>query len=250
MTTSSQLHIQALHQPTVSPRHYGLITRIADGHNGRRDARHGLARKAGDNQQPTHSLRRLKADNDERCELEYRAAVTTAAILIDQARILDHKITADEAEIADLREHLEAARTSAASEPIATHATEQHLTRDVVAGRRQREVAARLAPLEAAVRRAEDQLVRDRATRAEVHGQLETLWDGTKSRVFAIADFFERRATTQARAYLRRKPPKADETHPLMTRSTITAPDWAYQPNPWLPAPELHTNAERNTDDA
>lgn len=250
MTTSSQLHIQALHQPTVNPRRYGLFTRIADGHNGRRDARGQLAREVGDNQQPTHSLGRLKADNDERCELEYRAAVTTAAILIDQARILDHKITADEAEIADLGERLTAARASAASEPTTTHATEQHLTPDVVAGRRQREVAARLSPLETAVRRAEDQLVQDRATRAEVRGQLETLWDGTKSRVFAIADYFERRATTQARAYLRRKPPKAGEAHPLMTRSMITAPDWAYQPNPWLPALETHTDPERNSDDA
>lgn len=250
MTTSSQLHIQALHQPAVSPRRYGPFTRYADGRNGRRDARGQLAREVGDNQQPTHSLGRLQADNDERCELEYRAAVTTAAILIDQARFLDHKITADKAEIADLRARLEAARASASSEPTITYATEQHLTPDVVVGRRQREVAARLSPLETAVRRAEDQLVQDRATRAEVRGQLETLWDGTRSRVFAIADYFERRATTQARAYLRRKPPKADEAHPLMKRAPITAPEWAYQPNPWLPAPDSDTNPERNTDHA
>ena len=250
MTTTSQAHIQALHQPTVQPRRYGVFTRIADGFNGRRDARGQLARDAGDQRQPTHSLGRLKADNDEQCELEYRAAVTTAATLIDQARILDNKITADQAEISELRSSLEVARASAGSESTVTNATERHLAPEVVAGRRKREAAADRAPIVSKLRQAEEQLTQDRAARAEVRGQLETLWDGTTSRVFAIANYFERRANTQARAYLRHTPPKPGEAHPLTTRRPITAPEWAYQPNPWLPTIMPVTTAERNSHDA
>lgn len=244
MSTDHPVHVAALQLRRAPHRHYWLHLRIADGVHGRRDSRAQLAYAAPD-AQPTHSLRRLQADSDERCDLEYRAALTTAAVLLDRARMLDRRITADEQTLEELEQLLEDATAAEAARVVVANATEAHLPSETVARRGRTRAAARLEPRRAELRAARARLKEDREARAEIQGQVETLWDGLTSRVAAIADYFERRASTQARAYLRRTPPKTGAEHPLITRRPIAPPSWADGPNPWSNAPAPSSTSER-----
>lgn len=234
MTTTPVSH-QALRQGRARHQPYLFHLRVTDALHGRRDAKGQLAYVTGIGGQPTHSLARLKADSDERCEREYHGALTTAAVLIDQARTLDRRIVSGLATIEDLEKRLDVEVAAAAAMPILASANEQHLPHATIVRRRGTDALNLRAPLQAKIQAARSQLAEDHASYAEVLAQIETLWDGLQSRVSAIADYFERRATTQARAYLRRTPPKTGGEHPLITRDPITPPEWADQPNPWLP---------------
>lgn len=248
MSTDHPVHVAALHLRHAPHRHYWLHLRIADGVQGRRDSRAQLAYAVPD-AQPTHSLRRLQADCDERCDLEYRAALTTAAILVDRARMLDRRIAADEQTVEELLQLLDDATAAEAARVVVANATEAHLSSETVARRGRTMAAARLEPRRAELHAARARLKEDREARAEIQGQVETLWDGLTSRVAAIADYFERRASTQARAYLRRTPPKAGAEHPLITRHPITPPPWAAGPNPWSTAAVPSSSSERTPAD-
>ncbi|MBX3089877.1 MAG: hypothetical protein KF772_04760 [Cryobacterium sp.] len=234
MKSSTPSHVRALRKSSVLPRIYGPFTRYWDTRSGRLDGDAGLAVQAADRGQPTHSLGRLQAETDERCELNYRRAVTIAVEIMERARILQNRIKTDLEEIARLREQITQMTEEAEASPVAIAATERHLPERAILSRRQRETAARRAPLQKKIESAQERIHADSSALAEERGRLEILWDGTVSRALAIADFFERRANSQARAYLRRNPPEKSQPHPMNTRAPITAPEWVHSANPWI----------------
>lgn len=237
MTTTSA-HLLALQPRPARPLPYRPWTRLADIVTGRADATTGLVHESALHTQPSASLRRLEHTLAERCELERVRVIRTAAPLIDRRRQLEKAIEAARAAIPELEERVQTLRETSDPRLSRVGSTEAHLTAAQVTGRRHREAAARLAPHEAALsslRKRVEALVDEAVA---IDGKLITLWEGVQARTAALARHYERRASTQARAYLRRvATPEDAASHPLNTREPIHRPAWADGTNPWIPSP-------------
>lgn len=241
----SQATRAAINAPLVRPLRYRLHERFGDWYGGRRGGKFGEAhRVTTDDRQPSATHRRLAASCAERCEREHLAQTRIAAPQVDRRNQTANAIDAIDLQILDLQRRLDATPAPTAEQLAVRHASETHLSDQQVHDRRLREALAepeRLRTQLVALHTQRDQLVH---MVAAVDGALQTLWLGLCRRVDAIADYYERRAETVSRAYLRRARPAPDDMaeHPLNTRRPIIAPDWARQPNPWtgaaIPVPD------------
>lgn len=234
MSTTSP-YVQVLHKQLARPIRYRWITRVFDRGIGRQDGDAGLVHTATDCEQPSASLRRLRADLTERCELERLSATRIAAVLIDSRRQTAREITTLTEEADSVRQHIDQLSDTQSAELNRVAETEAHLPEAVVRARREREVAAGLAFHQARLDRVDERVRARRAHLAEIDAKLQTLFEGLQSRTFALAEYFERRASNQSRSYLLRVPADG-EGHPLNTRTKLTAPAWAHGLNPWLQA--------------
>lgn len=228
-------HYAAMNKPLSPPLPYPFLLRVRDAwFVGRRDAQKTLAHEVSGDAQPSASLRGLAAELSTRCEWELLEAVRLAGPLIDEHRehlrviaSLTHQIAADAVEIEGL-----SVTDPAAYERVPQ--SEAHLTPQQRRERRDRETHAAVAPLIARRAAKVGQLSARQLREAELAGNLTTLFEALQARVTSLANHYERRASNQIRAYLRRAPGDAD--HPLNQRMAFEAPAWAAGPNPWLPA--------------
>lgn len=242
MTTATSPHVRVLLSQLARPIPYRWVTRLVDRGIGRSDGRAGLAHEVEEGAQPSASLRRLDADLTERCELERLAATRMAAPLLDLRRQNRKEIEALTDEGDELRLYLETVSGMPAADLNRVGASEAHLPEVQVKARREREAAARLAPLRARLGHTGDRVRALKIELAEIDGKLTTLFEGMQARTWALAEYYERRASNQSRSYLLRTPAEQGLGHPLNTRTKLTAPSWTSGANPWLPADPITTH--------
>lgn len=230
-------HVSAMRAPLVTSIPYSPAVRFYDSWwIGRRDADPQLAHGTARDEQPSASLRALDAKLRERCEHERLSAVRIAASTIDNRTSLVRRDAVLRRMIDAWTEQIEQERVVDPAQIGHTAKTEAHLDAAQREGRRQREAAARVAPLVNKRAAACSELDAIQYELADIEGQLTTLFEALQARVAALAHHYERRCSTQIRGYLRRAPGDAD--HPLNTRVALHVPEWAAGPNPWLHSTE------------
>lgn len=237
MSNSRRAHIYALRRRFARPLHYLWIVRAYDGWIvGRADAdaklAHDLERL---DQQPSASLRHLDSLKTQRAAREQLRAIQIAAPLIDQRRAVIGSIAQLEEDVETYTAQL--AEQAATEQELGTrYPSEDHLAADEVRSRRVGEVEKkRLGPIRRKLSDATSSLAALQKQLAELDAQLQTLHEGLIARVTTITHYYETRAQTQIRAYLRRTPETEDATHPLNRRDALAMPSWATEPLPvWL----------------
>ncbi|MDL9978644.1 hypothetical protein [Microbacterium candidum] len=234
LTTPRPAHVQAMSTRLVGPIRYPLAVRLYDSWwIGRRDADPQLAHTPARGEQPSASLRALDAVRGERCEREWMSAELRAASLIDRRTGLTRMAEALRAQIDEWTTQIEEQGAVSPEDLAHVPKTEAHLDPAQRTARRQREAAARVAPLVSVRDAARRELAGIPRELADIDGKLTTLFDSLRARVTAITHYYERRCNTLIRGYLRRAPGDAD--HPLNTRIPLRRPAWADAPNPWVP---------------
>ncbi|WP_137772021.1 MULTISPECIES: hypothetical protein [unclassified Microbacterium] len=233
--TTPKLHQAAMNLPLASPLPYPLFQRLRDAWIvGRRDGQKKAAHDVTGSEQPSASLRGLDAELTARCEWERLEAIRIASPLIDEHREHLTVITMLNRQIIEANAEIDARSVTDPSEYDRVPKSEAHLTPAQRKERRDREARNAIAPL-IARRDASDAQVKTRELQAaEIAGMLVTLFEALQTRVTTLANHYERRAANQIRSYLRRAP--GDAEHPLNRRAAFSPPEWACEPNPWLPA--------------
>lgn len=243
-TTTPSVHIQAMGTAYSRPLRYSTLTRIYDSRwIGRRDADQQLAHTPAEGEQPSASLRAISAKHRERCERERMSAVLIAAPLIDRCATLVRRRNGLLAQVDEWITQIDQHSAPGTGEAAPVHKTEAHLDPTQQAARRERESAARIAPLARKRDAARHELADIPMELADIEGRLTTLFESLQARVGTLTFHYERRAQTIARGYLRRTP--GDAEHPLNTRDALRPPAWASEPNPWLHASASDNEAEK-----
>lgn len=234
-TITPSVHVQAMGTAYARPLRYSTLTRLYDSRwIGRRDADQQLAHTPADGGQPSASLRAISAKHRERCERERMNAVLIAAPLIDRRTSLVRRRDGLLVQVDEWTAQIEQQGAPGAGKAASVHKTEAHLDPAQQAARRERESAARIAPLTRMRDAARHELAGIPLELADIEGRLTTLFESLQARVGTLTFHYERRAQTIARGYLRRTP--GDAEHPLNTRESLRPPTWASGPNPWLDA--------------
>ena len=237
MSNTRRDYVYALRRRFARPIHYTWVVRAFDSWIiGRSDADAKLAHEVAESaDQPSASLRRLDSQKTQRSAREQLRAIQIAAPLIDRRRAVTTAIEQLEHDIAAFKAELD--EHAASDKELSTrYPSESHLTDDEVRSRRSGEIEKkRLGPTRRKLADAQTSLVNLHKQLAELDAQLQTLHEGLIARVVAITHYYETRAQTQIRAYLRRTPETEDASHPLNRRSALAVPSWATEPLPvWL----------------